>query len=817
MSFNKYDTVEDLNDSKHDWLLRVRAQAIWKGITKETKEFRGYNVIFVDDCNGRIHGFIAAALCVKYEGYLIEGQIYKLNDFSVKYYNGDETSRSVRTDKHIYFTNETKFMKDEDDGMKIEQQSFDLFCLEDVQNTKNDNRYLIDVVGVLDGTPTKIEYKKDGVEKSNVKFMLHDGRSYANVTFFNEFGDSFLKAMKENVEHPVIIIIASAKINEWNDEVSLTNYPATRFYINSSHHSVKEIRSRIADNSFYVTKLEDQDDKEIPAFTVKELFNLTEDYIEKIVQCKVIVKKFDKKVKWYTNFCAKCDIDIELIEKKYQCQECRKIYPYPDKRYQLTSLCSDNTGTVPIIWTDEEVIRLCGKTVYDIIADDEEVEDGDKFPTTLQEFEKKEYNITLIVTKENVKEGSKVYTATKIAAPNEMSGNHSPTQKKNTEVKATEISNLTMSSPPTGNSTTEKVRVRKRPDVIQCTLQETTVTNVGKLKCLKTESQSIHGKKKKQVVMSSNNYVHLRNVETGRTDWKIKIRIIREWRGVSLTGERFKGYNLLLLDAKNVRMVAYVPEWLTEKMQRLFTVGNMYTVTNFQVKQYTANDKWRCVNNDRQILFTNNTTAKQINESEYFIPNNHFDFFEMEELSNLAKQNVYLADAVGVVIKRDNLRPVRNTKLGTDQMQVRMKMTDGKKKINVIFWDKFAEDFQQDIDSNQYEEPLILIIASGKVGVWKEETDICNFFPTAYFINYKHHSVQQLRKLISEGNFSLDITYSTSQPRKPLRLCTVEEIKNFNQDYILIMKHGFILDAQPVTSKYNSLRDITYASDASDE
>ncbi|KAK1353477.1 hypothetical protein POM88_051842 [Heracleum sosnowskyi] len=285
--------------------------------------------------------------------------------------------------------------------------------------------------------------------------------------------------------------------------------------------------------------------------------------------------------------------------------------------------------------------------------------------------------------------------------------------------------------------------------------------------------------------MSSNNYVHLRNVEKGRTDWKIKIRIIREWRGVSLTGEKFKGYNLLLLDAKNVRMVGYVPEWQSEKMQKLFTVGKMYTVTNFQVKQYNANDKWRCVNNDRQILFTNNTKAKQIDESEYFIPNNHFNFFEMEELTKLAKQNVYLADVVGVVIRRDNIRPVRNTKLGTDQMQVRMKMTDGKNKINVIFWDKFAEEFQQDIDSNQYEEPLILIIASGKVGVWKEETDICNFSPTAYYINYKHHSVQQLRKLVSQANFCQHINYSNSQPKKTLRLCTVAEIKNFNQDYIL--------------------------------
>ncbi|KAK1404303.1 hypothetical protein POM88_003908 [Heracleum sosnowskyi] len=297
-----------------------------KGITREINEFRGYNLIFIDDRNARIHAFIALQISLKYEGYLKEGQIYNLSDFSVKYYIGDETSRSVRTDKHIYFTNDTKLIKDEDEGMKIEPQCFVFFYLEDVQNRKNDNRYLIDIVGVLDSIPRKNMYKKNDVEKSNVKFTLFDG---------------------------------SAKITEWNDEV-------------------------IADKSFYVLDFEDEEDKGIPCLTVKELFNLKEDYIEKKVQYKVIVKKIEKKVNWYTNYCAKCDIDIELVDKKYQYGQCGKIYPYPDKRYQLTTLCSDSSGTIPIIWNDEEVIRLCGKTVYDLIADDEEVEDGEKFPAVLK-------------------------------------------------------------------------------------------------------------------------------------------------------------------------------------------------------------------------------------------------------------------------------------------------------------------------------------------------------------------------------------------------------------------------------------------------
>lgn len=50
--------------------------------------------------------------------------------------------------------------------------------------------------------------------------------------------------------------------------------------------------------------------------------------------------------------------------------------------------------------------------------------------------------------------------------------------------------------------------------------------------------------------MSTNTVESLRSVEKGRTDWKVKVRIIREWHGVTLTGIVFKSYNLLLLDNK---------------------------------------------------------------------------------------------------------------------------------------------------------------------------------------------------------------------------------------------------------------------------
>lgn len=48
----------------------------------------------------------------------------------------------------------------------------------------------------------------------------------------------------------------------------------------------------------------------------------------------------------------------------------------------------------------------------------------------------------------------------------------------------------------------------------------------------------------------SNTTDYLKNVRVGRTDWKVKVRVIRQWRGYSKDGKIHKGINFLLMDAK---------------------------------------------------------------------------------------------------------------------------------------------------------------------------------------------------------------------------------------------------------------------------
>ncbi|KAK1387360.1 hypothetical protein POM88_015538 [Heracleum sosnowskyi] len=463
MSFYHYDSIQDLDDSTDEWNLRVRAQAIWKGITRQTGEFRGYNIIFFDDYSSRIHAFITAPIVEQFEHKLKEGQIYKIRNFQVKKYNGDETSRTVRNDQHIYFTNDTIFEKDDLPGLKIPNYNFDIYNLDELQAMKNDNRFLTDMVGVIEEVHPKAVYEKDTVTKSHVAATISDGRTNVNVTFFNEFGDAFLEAYEKEQQKPVIIIIASAKPSEWKEALNVTNFPATRFYLNIHHSAVQNLRNRHATPNFYVMDIDEEDDpSKLPMMKVNELRKLNESSVQ------VTLKKFDEKMNWYTPFCIKCEKDLKLVDDTYKC--CGRTWPYPDIRFRLYSLCSDQTGSIAIIWPDDEITRLTGKSVYDVQAEETEVPGVNKIPDILKSFEKKKYNITIMLTEENLKEGSNVYNAANISKPLEMTDTHSPNTKKTVQGQENKKSDNKTNkdiqsfgnSPTTENSTN---RSRPRPQV----------------------------------------------------------------------------------------------------------------------------------------------------------------------------------------------------------------------------------------------------------------------------------------------------------------------------------------------------------------
>lgn len=168
--------------------------------------------------------------------------------------------------------------------------------------------------------------------------------------------------------------------------------------------------------------------------------------------------------------------------------------------------------------------------------------------------------------------------------------------------------------------------------------------------------------------MSSHNFHHLRDLNPASYNWNVKVRVIRSWRGFSKTGEAFKGLNILLLDEKvwqccistslwyfmnklytetkvifqSDRIHAFIPGNLIENHEEKLHEGNICTIANFSVKDYRTDEKFRCVNGERQIVFTSYTQVHKVDVDDKLIPKNMFDFYDLSDLMDIANENVFL-------------------------------------------------------------------------------------------------------------------------------------------------------------------------------
>ncbi|KAK1354042.1 hypothetical protein POM88_047298 [Heracleum sosnowskyi] len=404
-----FESLASLKVSKYNSNIRVRVQAVWRGVTKDTKDLKGINIILVDDSSNRIHAFVNAKYANLFEDKIEEGQIITIKKFAVKAYVGDENNRTLRNEKHIYLSNEIDLCKGPINGLKIPQYGFDLFDFEDLLKIYKDNRFLVDVVGVIDFVQGKTVYTKGNEERSHVKFEITNGRMNVKVTFFGTLGDDFQRLRREIDGDTVIITIASAKANEWDDKINLTNYPATRFYLNADHYSVKELMAKSKDPSFAPKNTFEHEEEIKYITTVKDIQNLKDEYIQKKVTCVISVRKVETNYNWFYQKCTRCEEEVSFVGGNYTCKACVRNIPFPNKRFRILTLCSDETGSIPVIFPDHEIRKLVGKSVFEV-----QLEENDKFPTLLTQFEDQKYTLTLLITEDNIKKVCDAYNAVEI-------------------------------------------------------------------------------------------------------------------------------------------------------------------------------------------------------------------------------------------------------------------------------------------------------------------------------------------------------------------------------------------------------------------
>ncbi|KAK1351972.1 DUF223 domain-containing protein [Heracleum sosnowskyi] len=267
------------------------------------------------------------------------------------------------------------------------------------------------------------------------------------------------EAFKKMDVTDIFVIISCAKVGRYEGAPNLTNYPATRFFINPNHYSLVELKEKWDKHpSLDISNTDEDIPKKI--LTVKQIRNLNNDFKD------VTVKKLDEKAKWYYAQCIDCEIEIIRDKGIYSCTKCPRIFPYPEKRFRLCTICSDQTGSMVVIIPDSEVNRFINKTVVDIHSDCLKEEDEENFPEILRAFLNQNYTMALQITQDNLNKGSTVYEAKEIMESHDITDTFDPQDKIEMEIqddsqlKAFEEDYINNETPQTGNSSNTKKRER---------------------------------------------------------------------------------------------------------------------------------------------------------------------------------------------------------------------------------------------------------------------------------------------------------------------------------------------------------------------
>ncbi|KAK1360717.1 hypothetical protein POM88_045191 [Heracleum sosnowskyi] len=306
---------------------------------------------------------------------------------------------------------DTKIEDMEDNGTTIPQDTFDFYDHSELKNLLNQKTYLTDVIGIIKKYVFNEVKNKRGQIQPQAKFTITDGSSNVRVTFWDKLAAKLQQEITNINQTLVIIIISSARVGLWNEELEISNVSPTNFYINYKHHTVIQLRKKLTEPTFAETALTLKEKKGLELLTVDQILKLGKDYIETQVFAHVNIKDVDESNKWYIQVCTTCDNETEWKNVVFICNNCPRIVPHPETKYKINVVAQDPTGVLDIILGDREVRTIVGARARDVLKEHGNTDD---YPDLLTNIAQKKYTVKLRIREINVDPHFQVYWASNI-------------------------------------------------------------------------------------------------------------------------------------------------------------------------------------------------------------------------------------------------------------------------------------------------------------------------------------------------------------------------------------------------------------------
>lgn len=97
-----------------------------------------------------------------------------------------------------------------------------------------------------------------------------------------------------------------------------------------------------------------------------------------------------------------------------------------------------------------------------------------------------------------------------------------------------------------------------------------------------------------------------------------------------------------MLTNQETKIHGFIPAKCNDALELNLALGNICSITNFDVELYKPDEKFRCTLNNYRLVLADDTNVKQLEDKDSKFSPDTFDFYNHADLKSIAGINVYL-------------------------------------------------------------------------------------------------------------------------------------------------------------------------------
>ncbi|KAJ0951696.1 putative replication protein A, OB [Helianthus annuus] len=245
----------------------------------------------------------------------------------------------------------------------------------------------------------------------------------------------------------------------------------------------------------------------------------------------------------------------------------------------------------------------------------------------------------------------------------------------------------------------------------------------------------------------------LKDLHPSRSEFTIKIRVLRAWNRMSFKNENeIYALEMLVVDEEGTRRQGTCLKTFLKKFGPLLQEGSTVIIKNPTLGDNLSSFKY--VDCPHKICLYYD--SKVIKCNDFLGSDNGFSFTPFSSILDKTFQNTQPIDVIGDVCVCYDTESFTG-KNGKESVKRTMQLEDKEgNKIYVTLWDSYVHQFNDYISQNPGVTRVVLIIQFGKLSWFKDKPYVSNSYTvTKVFINHDFSEIQEFKtRVVTKGTVS---------------------------------------------------------------